>query len=214
MKKQQTPHLILASSSIFRARLLQTIAQKVHQINPEIDETPYQDELPTDLVKRLARDKAYAVAQSIKLEEYKKPTLVIASDQIALHNNEILGKPFTYPKAIEQLTRFSGQKVSFMTSLYMLNLHTDQHQSVISNDNVYFRELTYEEIKAYVKREEPLYCAGSFKSEGLGIMLFNKIESEDLNSLIGLPLIQLNQCLLAQGINLLTYNVQETMYHS
>ena len=191
---------ILASSSPFRATLLKTILHNFEGISPNIDESRQKNESPTQLVQRLAVEKAKAAQQQINTDN----ALIIASDQCALFNDEIIGKPHTVQNAETQLAKFSGNKVTFLTSLCLLDTQSNEHQVIIEPFYVYFRALSNVEIKSYVSKEMPLNCAGSFKSEGLGITLFEKLEGDDPNSLIGLPLIQLNKMLRSIGINVLT----------
>ena len=132
-----------------------------------------------------------------------KSGLVIGSDQIAVFDNTIIGKPHTVANACAPLRRFSGQTVTFLTGLALINAATASQQVIIEPFKVQFRPLSDTEIKAYVDKELPLDCAGSFKSEGLGISLFSKLSGDDPNSLIGLPLIRLNQMLLNEGVNVL-----------
>lgn len=163
--------------------LLKKIIPNFITFSPNIDETPLDNEQPTNLVQRLAKEKAIRTCEEMDLPN----SIYIASDQIALFNNQILGKPLTYENAEKQLALFSGSSVTFLTSLYI----TDSQKSYETVDKtiVYFKKLSEQEISYYIQREKPLNCAGSFKSEGLGIALFDKIETSDPNALIGLPLI-------------------------
>lgn len=169
---------------------------------PEIDESPLPDESARDLVLRLAEAKARAVAA-----RYPQ-ALIIASDQVAVHraaaNESILGKPGTADRAVAQLLQLSGQSVQFLTSLCLLDSATGNLQLSITETPVTFRTLSGAEIARYVEREQPLNCAGAFKSEGLGIALLDAIGGNDPNALIGLPLIELCAMLRAQGISVLT----------
>ncbi len=192
-------NFILASSSPYRAELLGKIIPEFTCISPDIDETPLEDETPENMVKRLAIEKAKAIQTGLKA-----PAVIIASDQCALFQNKILGKPHTIENAIAQLNAFSGNKVTFLTSLCVLDSIQNKIQVIIEPFYVHFRALTLDEIKSYITKEMPLNCAGSFKSEGLGITLFEKLEGNDPNSLIGLPLIQLNTMLRILNINPLT----------
>ncbi|WP_072577126.1 Maf family protein, partial [Suttonella ornithocola] len=169
--------------------------------NPLIDETPLPSETAESLVKRLAIAKASAIQTSDN-------HFVIGSDQVATFEGDIIGKPKTADNAIAQLSRFSGQKVTFLTGLCLK--HGQNIKTIVEPFNVQFRALSQEEIQAYVMRERPLDTAGSFKSEGLGILLFQSLEGRDPNSLIGLPLIALNELFLQYGLNLLTDTAQLT----
>ncbi len=193
-----TQALYLASTSVYRKALLEKLTPNFSTAKPEVDETPLPGETPEQLVSRLAVLKAQAVAD--KLTE----GLVIGSDQVAVFNGQILGKPHTAENAYKQLKSFSGHKVTFLTGLALVNAQTKQYQLCVEPFHVHFRELTEAEILAYIKREQPLNCAGSFKSEGLGISLFKKLEGDDPNSLIGLPLIRLLEMLRLEGRDLLT----------
>lgn len=190
-------NLWLASTSIYRKALLEKLTANFHTAKPEVDETALPGETAAALVERLAIAKAKAVAD--KLEE----GLVIGSDQVALFEGDILGKPHTAENAFSQLKRFSGHKVTFLTGLAVVDADTGAVSHCVEPFYVHFRELTDDDIYTYIKREQPLNCAGSFKSEGLGITLFSKLEGDDPNSLIGLPLIKLHQLLKQQGRDLL-----------
>lgn len=189
--------IILASSSFYRRQLLDKLGLPYRSESPEIDETPLTGESAKMLSQRLAVSKAREVG-----EQYQD-ALIIGSDQAATVGKQILGKPGSKEKAIEQLHRCSGQKVSFWTGLALLNSATAQIQQTSVRFNVYFRELSEEQICRYIDREMPLDCAGSFKAEGLGIALFKKMEGDDPNSLIGLPLIQLVSFLEQEGVEVL-----------
>lgn len=197
MPHSNKPALYLASTSIYRQSLLKKLTNEFTAIRPDTDETPLSGETAYELVQRLAEAKALAVAARLS------SGLVIGSDQVAVFNNEIIGKPHTVAKAEAQLSAFSGQAVTFLTGLSLLNATTGNTQTLVEPFTVHFRELTQAEISAYIAREQPLDCAGSFKSEGLGISLFSRLEGEDPNSLIGLPLIKLLQLLRNEGVNLL-----------
>ncbi|TNF65239.1 MAG: septum formation inhibitor Maf [Gammaproteobacteria bacterium] len=194
----QKLQIILASSSPYRKALLEKLQLPFSCLSPDIDESALIDESPPQLVKRLAQLKAEKVSQIVKA-----PKIIIASDQVATFNNQILGKPHNKENAIKQLTSFSDQCVTFYTSLCVLNTKTKQVETFIEPFKVYFRNLTLTEITHYVEKEKPLNCAGSFKSEGLGITLFKKLEGNDPNTLIGLPLIRLCEVLRKMGIGVL-----------
>ena len=200
MTTQQHPALYLASTSVYRRALLQKLTTQFSCVKPEVDESPLPDETAEALVNRLALAKAKAVAATLSAG------LVIGSDQVAVFQGEILGKPHTVANAEAQLRRFSGQAVTFLTGLAVVNAATGKVQQVIEPFVVHFRELSDAEISNYVAREMPLDCAGSFKSEGLGIALFDKLQGDDPNSLIGLPLIRLLAMLRDEGLNLLLHH--------
>ena len=189
-----TAQLILASSSPYRAALLSKLGLTFQQQSPQIDETPHPDEAPGDLIARLAEAKARAVAARFP------QALIIASDQMAVLNGRILGKPGHHEAAVEQLRKASGKEVEFLTSLALLNGATDRLQLEIESFVVGFRELSDAQIENYLRLEHPYDCAGSFKSEGLGIALFDWLRGDDPNTLIGLPLIRLVRLLEHEGI--------------
>lgn len=183
--------LILASTSRYRAALLERLGLPFATVAPEVDETPRPGEAPQDLVRRLAIAKARAGAQRCP------GALVIGSDQLAALDDEVLGKPGTEARAREQLARLSGRSVTFLTGLCLLD--SQQEQVEVVETPVRFRTLTEQQIADYVAREQPLDCAGAFKSEGLGIALFEALGGSDPNALIGLPLIALTTMLMNAG---------------
>lgn len=190
--------LILGSSSPYRKSLLEQLQIPFTCMSPNIDETQRPNESPMQFVSRLAHEKAQAIKANLPLSDN---TLIIGSDQAAILEDKILGKPENIEKAIQQLSLFSGKKVDFLTGLCVLDNKTDTFDLAVEEYSVYFRELTIEEIEYYLEKEQPLDCAGSFKCEGLGITLFEKMEGNDPNSLIGLPLIKLCSSLRKMGIN-------------
>lgn len=193
-----TPRLVLASTSIYRQSLLQKLGLAFECCNPEIDETPLPDETAQALVLRLAKAKALAGSKQFP------DGLIIGSDQVAVIDGQIIGKPYTAENAINQLSMASGKNITFYTGLALHNGVSGEINAQIEPFTVHFKVLSQAQIAGYVAKEEPYYCAGSFKSEGLGIALFNRLEGRDPNSLIGLPLILLIDMLLAQGIDVLT----------
>ncbi|HGG58906.1 MAG TPA: septum formation inhibitor Maf [Gammaproteobacteria bacterium] len=186
--------LVLASTSPFRAALLGKLGLPFETWAPDIDETPLPEEAPGDMVRRLTRNKARAAIEAFPEH------LIIASDQCAVLDDEILGKPGNHDNAVAQLTRFAGRKVSFLTGLCLLNSASGEEQLTVEPFHVHFRRLTPTQIDNYLRAETPYHCAGSFKSEGLGITLFERLEGDDPNSLIGLPLIRLTDFLANEGI--------------
>ena len=188
------PPLILASSSRYRAELLQRLGLPFEQVAPAIDETRGKDELAADYVARLARDKAAAVAGT------HPGAIVIGSDQCSECRGEILGKPHTEARAIEQLQRSAGQRVTLWTAVAVHDPSSGRARVETVPTEVQFRRLGAEAIRRYVAQEQPLDCAGAFRAEGLGIALFEKIEGSDPNALIGLPLIALVRLLSQLGI--------------
>ncbi|MFV0594761.1 Maf family protein [Shewanella sp.] len=192
-----TPQLILASTSVFRQALLQKLGLAFGSCNPDIDESPMTNESAQDLVLRLAKAKAKAGATHFP------HGLIIGSDQVAVIDGKIIGKPLNRENAIKQLSQASGKVITFYTGLALYHAKTGEVTAQVEPFTVHFRELTAAQIVAYVDKEQPFYCAGSFKSEGLGIALFNRLEGRDPNTLIGLPLILLTEMLLNQGIDVL-----------
>jgi MAF protein len=186
--------LILASSSPYRRELLQKLTLSFECYSPDIDESAIEGETPEHLVERLALEKALAVA-----ENHPK-ALIIASDQVAVLEDEVMTKPHTHENAIKQLSRSSGKTVKFLTSLCLLNSQTGEHQTEVVTYFVEFLTLSQSQIENYLHKEQPYQCAGSFKSEGLGVTLFQRLDGEDPNSLIGLPLITLTRMLRNEGI--------------
>lgn len=191
------PELVLASSSHYRQALLQKLGIPFVSANPDIDETQLPDETPAQLCLRLAIAKARALATHFPKH------LIIGSDQVACIDHHTLGKPRTVAKACEQLQLASGRRVDFMTGVCLLNSATGTIDATTEAYSVYFRALNPSQIAAYVDKEKPLDCAGSFKSEGLGIALFDRLQGDDPNTLIGLPLIRLTRMLESAGIAVL-----------
>ncbi len=189
--------LILASSSPFRKQLLAKLGLEFSVQVPNIDESQQAGESPKQLVHRLAQQKALAVAKTHQ-------GLIIASDQVAVLNEKILGKPHTHENAVTQLEQSSGKSVTFLTSLALLNTNTNNMQTIVEPFTVVFKTLNTQQINNYLKKEQPYNCAGSFKSEGLGISLFERLEGNDPNALIGLPLIELITMLANESIDVLS----------
>lgn len=177
--------LVLGSTSPFRKAILDKLGVDFDTASPEVDEAALKDESPQQLVERLSILKAKAVA-----EKYDD-ALVIGSDQVSVIDGEIIGKPQTHENAVKQLQKASGKTVTFYTGLCLYNSSTNQYQSEVLPFKVVFRHLTDSLIKNYLLKEQPYNCAGSFKSEALGIVLFEKLEGDDPNTLMGLPLIHL-----------------------
>ncbi len=188
--------LVLASTSPYRREILDKLGVNYTTIRPDFDETPQYGEKPQDLVKRLALGKAQSVASTTN------NALIIGSDQVCCIDDDILGKPHTESRAIEQLTSASGKKVTFYTGLSLYDAQNQSHQTCCVVYHVHFKFLSKEAIKRYIEKEQPLDCAGSFKSEGYGITLFERLEGEDPNTLIGLPLIELIRMLEKHEIEL------------
>jgi septum formation protein len=189
--------LILGSTSRYRKELLARLCIPFQVEAPEVDETPQAQESPKDLALRLALAKARAVAN-------KYPdAVVIGSDQVADLEGEPLGKPGNHTNAVKQLKRMRGKTVIFQTALSVVCVATGFEQTDLAAVKVTFRDLTDAEIESYLKAEEPYDCAGSAKSEGLGIALLAAIDNDDPTALIGLPLIRTCHMLRAAGVKLL-----------
>ena len=185
--------LVLASTSPFRRTILEKLGVDFETMAPDVDETILIDEIPEQLVARLAEAKARAVA------EHVDNALVIGSDQVAVVDGQILGKHGNHGNAVKQLKRASGKRVSFLTGLCVFNSESKRVQVDVIPFNVIFRQLTDSQIENYLQKEQPYNCAGSFKSEGLGIALFERLEGDDPNTLMGLPLIRLIKMLESEG---------------
>lgn len=194
MSIQSRPPLILASSSTIRKRVLAKIGIEFTAIAPNINESPWPEEAPEALVQRLSEEKARKVAH-----QYSNH-LVIGSDQVAVVNNEIVGKPSNRAQAIKQLEAASGRTVSLYTGVALLNSGTGRIQVDVLPYRVQFRKLTRAVIENYIDRDQPYDCGGSLRSEGLGIALLSKFEGEDPNILLGLPLIRLIDMLAEESV--------------
>ena len=188
--------LLLASSSVYRRELLNRLQLPFICSSPDIDESHRANESAVELVKRLAEEKARALADS------HPGHLIIGSDQVAALDGRIIGKPHTFEIAREQLLAASGRQVSFLTGLALLNSDTGHCQVDCIPFTVTMRQLDIARIERYLRAEHPYDCAGSFKAEGLGVSLFQSTEGPDATSLIGLPLIRLVDMLLAEGVQI------------
>jgi len=187
--------ILLASTSAYRRAILEKTTLKFSCAAPNIDESALDGESAVELVKRLSAHKARALAND------HPEHLIIGSDQVCVIDETILGKPHTFDNACRQLGMASGKLVRFYTGLCRLDSDSGQAQVLCETFDVHFRPLTAQEIAGYVKLEQPYDCAGSFKCEGLGISLFEKLEGRDPNTLIGLPLIALLALLREHGVN-------------
>ena len=185
--------LVLASTSPYRRAILEKLQLEFDTMAPDVDETPLTNEIPEQYVARLSETKAKHVASKLK------HALVIGSDQVAVVDGQIVGKPGDHETAVAQLKRASGKRVSFLTGLCLYNTESQRMQLDVVPFTVIFRQLTDNQINAYLKKEQPYNCAGSFKSEGLGIALFERLEGDDPNTLMGLPLIRLIRMLESEG---------------
>jgi septum formation protein len=196
---QSTPQrkLVLGSTSVYRRELLERIRLPFSVAAPHVDETPQPGETPVALARRLALAKARAVAQ------VHPDCIVIGSDQVADLHGQPLGKPGTHERAIAQLQAMRGQTVIFQTAVAVVCLATGFVQEDLAAVKVQFRDLSDTEIEHYLQAEKPYDCAGSAKSEGLGISLLDAIDNDDPTALVGLPLIRTCRMLRAAGLDLL-----------
>ena len=193
---QPRPQIVLASTSPFRRELLSRLSIPFETLAPEVDESPLPGETPEALVQRLSEAKARAGATRFP------NALLIGSDQVAVVDGEVLGKPGDHARAVGQLRKLSGRTVHFFTGLCLYNGATDTADTRLVSFRVRFRELDEGRIERYLRQEQPYNCAGSFKSEALGITLFERMEGEDPTALIGLPLITLTTLLARAGVEL------------
>lgn len=191
----KSSRLVLASSSPYRRELLEKLGIEFAWAAPAINETPVKGEPPEQLALRLSQQKAEALSGTFRNH------LIIGSDQVAHLSGKILGKPMTHNAAVLQLRACSGKEVKFVTGLCLLNSATSHIQLTIDTYSVKFRRLTDEQIENYLRRERPYDCAGSFKSEALGVSLFEWMKGKDPNTLIGLPLIELTNMLINERLD-------------
>lgn len=192
---QSTRKVVLASGSRYRQGLLGKILPKFESQAPEIDESAQADEGPIQLAKRLAKSKAQALASSYP------DSLIIGSDQVAMLNGQQLHKPGDRNRCVEQLLASSGRCVEFHTSVCVYDAMTGVLHEGMDTTKVFFKTLSIQQIERYVDREQPYDCAGGFKSEGLGIALFDHMETRDPNALVGLPLLILCNLLEKSGVS-------------
>lgn len=197
MHSNNTKSLILASSSPYRKELLAKLHLPFETASPDIDESPKPLEKPEVLAKRLAQEKAFALAKAFP------GSLIIGSDQVAMLGEKQLSKPGNRANAIRQLQAASAQSVIFYTSVCVLDSKTAQIKCDLDKTIVQFRELTLSQIENYVDQDQPFNCAAAFKSEGFGISLLEKMQTEDPSALIGLPLIRLIRLLEFFGVKII-----------
>ncbi len=188
--------IILASSSVYRRELLQKLQIQFSCVSPKVDETPQADEKPHQTALRLSDEKARKVA-----DEYPH-ALVIGCDQVAVLDNTVLGKPLNHQNATKQLQLMRGREVTFYSALCLLNAATGNMQSEVVPTLVKFRNYSDQTIENYLTKDQPYQCAGSAKSEGLGIVLIERMLGEDPNALVGLPLIKLITMFSNEGLNI------------
>jgi septum formation protein len=191
-----TPQIILGSSSIYRKELLQRLQIPFETEHPDVNETPLPGESPEETAVRLAEAKARAVAKTYP------HALIIGSDQVSALGDIPLGKPLNHENAVKQLQLVRGKEVIFYTALCLLNSAADRLQSRVIPYHVKFRPLSDQQIENYLCKEQPYHCAGSAKSEGLGIALIERMTGDDPNGLIGLPLIALVDMLMAEDVEI------------
>lgn len=189
--------LILGSTSPYRRELLQRLQCPFSTAAPDIDETRHSGETARAMVLRLSLAKARKVAEAYP------DALIIGSDQCAVLQEQVIGKPGNHANAVKQLQNASGQRVEFLTGLCLLDSRTGEYQLDVVPFAVDFRELSLGEIDDYLHKDQPYNCAGSFRSESLGITLFKRMVGDDPTALMGLPLIRLSQMLQAAGVELL-----------
>lgn len=182
---------------MYRSELLARLGIPFQTAAPEIDETPLPNETAIETSRRLSREKAQAVAI------HHPNSLIIGSDQVALSANEQISKPLTHENAVKQLQAMRGKSIVFYTALTLLNTSSGEMQTEVAVNRVNYRNLTDTQIEKYLRKEQPYNCAGSVKSEGLGIAVIQSMEGDDPNALVGLPLILLVNMLLKQGVTIL-----------
>ena len=192
--KSQEQGLILASTSPYRRQLLERLGIPFRVVAPGTDEAPLPGEEPEALVARLAQQKALAVAQ------HNRQAIVIGADQVAVHRGRVLGKPGTADRAAEQLAAFSGERVTFLSAIALHRLEDGFCFEATIGTEVHFRDLTDDEIHRYVKRDNPVDCAGGFRSEATGSALLRTLTSSDPTAIIGLPLIAVAEGLRRAGL--------------
>ena len=194
--------IILGSTSPFRKMLMKKLEINFSTAAPDIDETRLTDESAETMVRRLSVEKAKEVAKLHHHSDKHANALIIGSDQCAVLNNDIMGKPGTHENAVKQLQASSGNIVTYLTGLCLYDTESGEYELDCIPFYVEFRPLNTDEINRYLYRDQPYGCAGSFKSEGLGITLFKKMQGDDPSSLIGLPLIRLCEMLRKKGVDL------------
>ena len=193
MQNPSAPTIVLASSSPYRRGLLDRFLDEYEAVSPDVDERDHPDLKPKELAASLARRKAEAVSINAR------DSLVIGADQLAVLNGTVLGKPGTHQKAVEQLLAASGNSVSFLTAVCILDPVTRTRYEHVDKTKVRFRDFDRRLAEAYLRHDEPYDCAGSFKLEGAGFVLFESVKTEDPTALIGLPMIWVSDRLLHLG---------------
>ena len=191
---KKMPQLVLGSSSIYRQEQLRRLQIPFEIANPAINETPFVGEMPENTALRLAEAKARAVAATYA------DALIIGADQVAVLENMQLGKPLNHDNAVKQLQLMRGKEVAFYSALSLFNSRNNQIQTRVVPSYVKFRSFSDQQIENYLNKEQPYHCAGSAKSEGLGIVLIERMTGDDPNALVGLPLIALVEMLTNEGV--------------
>jgi len=195
--RRATRQLVLASTSPYRRRLLERLHIPFDVVAPGVDETPLPGETPEALTLRLAIAKAHAAGKT------RPDAIIIGSDQVAALDGEALSKPETHDRAVDQLRRMRGRCVEFLTALAVHCDATGKTVSRIVRYVVEFRDFSDRQLESYLRTEQPYDCAGSAKADGLGIVLIRRMEGDDPNALIGLPLIALVELLAEHGYDVL-----------
>jgi 7-methyl-GTP pyrophosphatase len=193
MQNPSAPSIFLASSSPYRRSLLSRFLDQFEVIAPEVDESNDQDLEPADLARHLARKKAEAIAIN------ERTALVIGADQLAVLDDKVLGKPGNHAKAVEQLLAASGKTVTFLTAVCILDPIGRARYEHTDKTVVRFRQFDLRLVEAYLRHDEPYDCAGSFKLEGAGFVLFESVQADDPTAIIGLPMIWVADRLLQLG---------------
>lgn len=204
MPEDQTPRIILASTSAYRKSLLNRLQIPFEAVNPGIEELLKPGEDPLSLSLRLAHDKAIAVCEAL---DPLSPYIVIGSDQVAHIGNQIFAKPGSFDEAAEQLNRCSGNWVSFTTAISLID-QTGATKQAAECFRVKFRQINSEEITDYLALDEPFDCAGSIKAESAGITLLENTQGRDINTLLGLPLMLFQEMIAEFGYQLSTLRKQ------
>lgn len=193
MQNPSAPEILLASSSPYRRDLLDRFLAEFEAVSPDVDESNTEGLGPDELARHLARAKAEAVSAS------SRNALIIGADQLAVLDGQVLGKPGSHQKAVEQLLAASGKSVTFLTAVCMLDPVTRKRYEHTDETVVHFREFDRRLAEAYLRLDEPYDCAGSFKLEGAGFLLFESVKTDDPTALIGLPMIWISDRLLELG---------------
>ena len=193
MQNPSAPDIVLASSSPYRRGLLDRFLAEFEAVSPEVDESNNEGLEPAELARHLARSKAEAVSASAR------NALIIGADQLAVLDGQVLGKPGSHQKAVEQLLAATGKSVKFLTAVCMLDPVTRKRYEHTDETIVHFREFDRRLAEAYLRLDEPYDCAGSFKLEGAGFLLFESVKTDDPTALVGLPMIWISDRLLELG---------------